>query len=123
MLEPGELITAVELGAPPGPDARQRYRKVRERRSFAFALVSIAAILELDGEFVREVRIALGGVAHVPWRATRAEDVLRSAAIDEYRVRQAADAELSQARPLRDNGYKVVLARNLIIRTLLELAR
>jgi xanthine dehydrogenase YagS FAD-binding subunit len=123
VLEPGELITSVELQTPPAPNARQRYRKVRERRSFSFALVSIAAIVELDGEVVRDVRIALGGVAHVPWRADRAEDVLRGAPIDEYRLARAADAELNQARPLRDNAYKVELARNLIVRTVLELAR
>jgi xanthine dehydrogenase YagS FAD-binding subunit len=123
VLEPGELITAVELSSPPGPDSRQRYRKVRERRSFAFALVSVAVVLERGpGQNAADVRIALGGVAHVPWRAARAEEVLRGAIIDEYRARRAADAELGQARPLRDNGYKVELARNLIIRTVMELA-
>jgi xanthine dehydrogenase YagS FAD-binding subunit len=122
-LEPGELITAVELGPPPGPDARQRYRKVRERRSFAFALISVAVVLDLDGGgTVSDVRIALGGVAHVPWRATRAEELLRGRAITEPGVTEAAQAELERARPLRDNGYKVELARNLIVSTLLELA-
>jgi xanthine dehydrogenase YagS FAD-binding subunit len=117
VLEPGELITAVELDAPP-EGSRQRYRKVRERRSFAFALVSVAVVLGSNGE----VRIALGGVAHVPWRATRAEELLRGQAITEERVRQAALAELEQAQPLRDNGYKVELAENLITATLLELS-
>jgi xanthine dehydrogenase YagS FAD-binding subunit len=122
VLESGELITAVELGPPPGQTARQRYRKVRERRSFAFALVSIAAILELEGDMATDVRIALGGVAHVPWRAARAEDALKGGPIDEERLSRAAAAELDHARPLRDNGYKVALARNLIVRTLLGLA-
>jgi xanthine dehydrogenase YagS FAD-binding subunit len=123
VLEPGELITAVELD-PPTPPARQRYRKVRERRSFAFALVSIAAVLDLGdgGEQARDVRIALGGVAHVPWRATAAEEMLRGQAITEERLTEAARAELDRAQPLRDNGYKVELARNLIVTTLLELA-
>lgn len=122
VLEPGELITAVELAPPLGSPTRQRYRKVRERRSFAFALVSIAAVLGLDGDAVADVRVALGGVAHAPWRASRAEEALRGAPITEETAARAADAELSQAQPLRDNGYKVTIARNLITRTLLELA-
>ena len=122
MLRAGELITAVELAAAPDPATRQRYRKVRERRSFAFALVSVAAVLELDGDRARDVRIALGGVAHAPWRASRAEDALRNGPITAERVRSAARAELEQARPLRDNAYKVELARNLIESTVLELS-
>jgi xanthine dehydrogenase YagS FAD-binding subunit len=123
-LEPGELITAVELGPPPRPEARQRYRKVRERRSFAFALVSVAVVLDLDDtDAVSDVRIALGGVAHVPWRATRAEEALRGGPIDEERVAHAARVELDRAEPLRDNAYKVDLARNLIAATLLELTK
>jgi xanthine dehydrogenase YagS FAD-binding subunit len=123
VLEAGELITAVELGPPPGPEARQRYRKVRERRSFAFALVSVAAIIErgADGT-VDYARIALGGVAHAPWRATAAEDALEGGPITEERVAQAAAAELERAEPLRDNAYKVELAQNLIVGTVLELA-
>jgi xanthine dehydrogenase YagS FAD-binding subunit len=117
VLEPGELITAVELD-PPSESTRQRYRKVRERRSFAFALVSVAVVLECSGD----IRIALGGVAHVPWRATRAEEALSGQAITEERVRKASLAELERAEPLRDNAYKVELARNLIVRTVLEVA-
>jgi xanthine dehydrogenase YagS FAD-binding subunit len=122
VLEAGELITAVELAPPPATATRQRYRKVRERRSFAFALVSAAVVLELEGDAATDVRIALGGVAHAPWRATRAEEVLRGGPIDEQRVIEAAQAELAQAQPLRDNAYKVELARNLIVRTVLELS-
>jgi xanthine dehydrogenase YagS FAD-binding subunit len=111
VLEPGDLIVGVELPAPlSGP---QRYRKVRERASFAFALVSIAAAV--DGS---DVRLALGGVAHVPWRCSTAEAALRSGAT----FAEAADAELADARPLRDNGFKVTLARNLLVRTLRDLA-
>lgn len=120
VLEPGELITAVELGPPPG--ARQRYRKVRERRSFAFALVSVAVVIALDGDTVSDVRIALGAVAHAPWRASRAEQALKGGPIDEERVTRAAQAELEHAQPLPENAYKVELARNLIVRTVLELA-
>jgi xanthine dehydrogenase YagS FAD-binding subunit len=96
---------------------------VRERRSFAFALVSVAVVLGLDGDRVTEVRIALGGVAHAPWRATRAEEVLNGGPITEDRLMQAAEAELEQAQPLGENAYKVHLARNLIVATLLELSK
>jgi len=121
VLDPNELITMVEL-APRARATRQRYRKVRERRSFAFALVSIAAVVEFENETATDVCIALGGVAHVPWRATTAEDALRGGELTEDALKRAAKAELAQAEPLRDNGYKVELARNLITRTLLELA-
>jgi len=117
VLEPGDLITAIELDRP-SDGTRQRYRKVRERRSFAFALVSVAVVLDLDGD----VRIALGGVAHTPWRATIAEEALRGGPITAERVTEAVRAELEQAQPLRDNGYKVELAQNLIATTLLELS-
>ncbi len=122
VLEPGELITAVELGPAPAGDSRQRYRKVRERRSFAFALVSVAVVLVLEGDTAADVRIALGGVAHAPWRASRAEDVLRGGPITEESAARAARAELERAQPLRENAYKVQLATNLITRTVLELA-
>ncbi|MBV9810792.1 MAG: xanthine dehydrogenase family protein subunit M [Solirubrobacterales bacterium] len=123
LLEPGELITAVELGPPPGRQTRQRYRKVRERRSFAFALASVAAVLDLESSgTVSDVRIALGGVAHMPWRATRAEVALRGAPVTPERATEAAQAELEYAQPLRDNSYKVELAHNLIAATLMELA-
>ncbi|RFS81796.1 xanthine dehydrogenase family protein subunit M [Actinomadura spongiicola] len=118
VLEPGDLVTAVEvppLGMP------SRYRKVRERASFAFALVSIAAALDVDDGVVRDVRVALGGVAHKPWRARRAEAVLRGSAATRESFLRAAEAELEAAAPLRDNAYKVPLARNLIVRTLTEL--
>ena len=110
VLEPGELITAVEL--PPLPvAARSRYRKVRDRASYAFALVSVAVALDVADGVVRDVRIALGGVAHKPWRATRAEEALRGAPATEESFAARADAELAPARPLRDNAFKVPLAR------------
>jgi xanthine dehydrogenase YagS FAD-binding subunit len=122
VLEPAELITAVTL-PPPIAGARSRYRKVRERTSFAFALVSVATVLDVADGAVRECRLALGGVAHVPWRAERAEAALRGAPATGESFAAAADAELAAAEPLRDNGYKVPLARNVIARTLMELAR
>ena len=119
VLEPGELITAVTLAPVVG---RSRYRKVRERASFAFALVSVAAVLDVADGAVRDCRLALGGVAHVPWRAERAEAALRGGPATEAAFREAAEAELSAAEPLRDNAFKVVLARNAIVRTLQELS-
>jgi xanthine dehydrogenase YagS FAD-binding subunit len=121
VLERDELIVAVDLPALTVA-ANSRYRKVRERASFSFALVSVAAALDVvDGE-VRDVRIAFGGLAHKPWRAHAAEEALRGSAADREAFGRAADAELTQAEPLRDNGYKVELARNTLVRTLVELA-
>ena len=119
VLEPGDLITAVEVPALPYR-AGTRYRKVRERASFAFAVVSVAAALDVADGRIRACRLALGGVAHVPWRAERAEAELRGAPATEETFRRAADAELAAARPLRDNGYKVPLARDVLVRTLTE---
>jgi len=120
VLAAGELITAVELPAPPA--GRSAYRKVRERASFAFALVSVAAALDVgeDG-VVRDCRLALGGVAHAPWRAMYAEEALRGAPADRDTFTGAADLELAEARPLPRNAYKVPLARHLIVHTLQEL--
>ena len=120
VLKPGELITEVEL--PPPPSGRQAYRKVRERASFAFALVSVAALLDIgpDG-LVRDCRVALGGVAHAPWRAHAAERVVLGARPGDAAFAGAAEAELRYARPLPGNEYKVVLARNLIASVLEEL--
>ncbi|HET8672170.1 MAG TPA: xanthine dehydrogenase family protein subunit M [Thermoleophilaceae bacterium] len=121
-LEPGELITAVEL--PPLEHARRStYRKVRDRASFSFAVVSVAAAVDVADGVVRDCRLALGGVAHVPWRAERAEAALRGQPASEQSFAAAANAELEQAQPLRDNGFKVPLARNLIVRTLGQLCQ
>ncbi len=121
VLERGELITAVEL-PPLSFGARSYYRKVRDRASYAFALVSVAAAIDVADGKVRDARIALGGVAHVPWRATKAEAMLRNAEATEEVFRRAAEAELAEAQPLRGNAFKVPLVRNVLTRTLLELA-
>ena len=121
VLEPGDLIVAVEV-PPLAVGARSCYRKVRERASFSFALVSIAAAIRVDGDAIRDVRIAFGGLAHKPWRAFAAEDALRGARLGDEAFGEAADRELQQAQPLRDNGYKLHVARNLLVRTLSELA-
>ncbi|OPF73178.1 molybdopterin dehydrogenase [Streptomyces antioxidans] len=120
VLEHGELITAVEL-PPPHAAARSRYRKVRDRASYAFALVSVAAALEVTDGAVRDVAIALGGVAHKPWRATTAEAMLRGAPATRESFVDAAAAELAGARPLAGNAFKIPLARNTMVGTLLEL--
>jgi len=120
-LGPDELIVAVDLPLLPVA-ARSRYRKVRERASFAFALVSVAAALDVVEGEVRDVRIAFGGLAHKPWRAHAAEAVLRGAAANVSKFTEAADAELAAAEPLRDNAYKLDLARNALVRTLEELS-
>ena len=117
VLEPGELITAVEL---PIGDASQRshYRKVRDRASYAFALVSVAAVLTVDGGVIRKARIALGGVAHKPWRAMEAEALLVGKAPGDAAYRVAADAALKDAQPYKDNAFKIELAKRTIIRAL-----
>ena len=94
---------------------------MRDRASYAFALVSVSAALDVADGIVRDARIAFGGVAHVPWRATKAEAALRGTPATEEAFRQAADVELADARPLRDNAFKVPLARNVLVRTLLDL--
>jgi xanthine dehydrogenase YagS FAD-binding subunit len=120
VLSHGELITAVDL--PPLPFAtHSHYRKVRDRASYAFALVSVAAALDVAGGVVRDVRLALGGVAPKPWRAARAEAVLRGAPATEEVFGRAAEAELADAQPLPGNAFKVPLARNVIVRALLDL--
>jgi xanthine dehydrogenase YagS FAD-binding subunit len=120
-LAPGELITAIELPAS-ALAARSTYRKVRDRASYAFALVSVAAAIELEDGVVRDVRIALGGVAHKPWRAVNAESLLRGMPATAARFAAAAEAELADAVPLRDNRFKIELARRTIVSTLTEVA-
>jgi xanthine dehydrogenase YagS FAD-binding subunit len=120
LLEPGELITAVELPTLPLA-ARSTYRKVRDRASYAFALVSVAAALALEGDTVKDVRLALGGVAHKPWRAWKAEAALKGQRATPEGFRAAAEAELADAAPLRDNAFKVELAKRTIVAVLAEL--
>ncbi|GAA3030725.1 hypothetical protein GCM10020000_04380 [Streptomyces olivoverticillatus] len=120
-LPPGALITGVVL--PPAPIASvSRYRKVRERASYAFAIGSLAAALDVQGGTVREVRLAFGAVASRPWRARQAELALTGGPADAAAFAAAADAELAAARPLPHNGYKVPLMRNLVVDVLTELA-
>ncbi|MCQ8771920.1 FAD binding domain-containing protein [Streptomyces telluris] len=117
----GALITGVTL--PPAPaSARSRYRKVRERASYAFAIGSVAAALDVRDGVIRDARLALGAVASRPWRATAAERALTGAQPGAEVFAAAADAELAAAEPLPHNGYKVTLMRNLVVAVLTELA-
>ncbi|MDF2704939.1 xanthine dehydrogenase family protein subunit M [Nonomuraea muscovyensis] len=119
-LEPGELVTAVELPGLPVA-ARSRYRKVRDRASYAFALVSVAAALEVRDGAVSAVRLALGGVAAKPWRAHEAERVLLGGPATEEAFRRAAGAELEAATGRPDNAFKIELARRTVVATLRRL--
>jgi xanthine dehydrogenase YagS FAD-binding subunit len=117
-----EIITAIELPAK-GFAANYSYLKIRDRLSYAFALVSVAAALELDGGNIKEARLALGGVAHKPWRDGAAEAALRGKAADEATFRQAADLLLRDAKGFGHNDFKIDLARRAIVRTLTQAAR
>ncbi len=121
VLQPGELITAVELPALRFA-TRSTYRKVRDRASYAFALVSVAAALDLDNGTVKDIRLALGGVAHKPWRALKAEGALRGKAATAENFRAAAEAELADAKPLEHNAFKIELAARTITAVLQQLA-
>ena len=121
VLRPGELITAIELPAL-AMAANSTYRKVRDRASYAFALVSVAAALEVEDGVVKDVRLALGGVAHKPWRARSAEQMLLGQPATAVYVEAAARAEMADARPLRDNAFKVPLAERAIVAVLGQLA-
>ena len=120
VLEPGDLILGVFLPAP--PQGRHLYRKVRDRSSYAFALVSVGVVLHVVDGRVDDVRIALGGVAHKPWRARKAEAALRGQAATEQNFLRAADAELADARGFGSNDFKIPLARRTLVATLRDAA-
>ncbi|PWT85636.1 MAG: FAD-binding molybdopterin dehydrogenase [Blastocatellia bacterium] len=117
VLEPGELITHVTLPVRPFA-AASAYVKLRDRASYEFALASAAAALEVQGETIRSVRLALGGVATKPWRAIEAESLLTGATANEATFRRAADAALRGAVPRRHNGFKIELAKRAVVRAL-----
>jgi xanthine dehydrogenase YagS FAD-binding subunit len=119
VLEPGELITAVRLPAAAADfAAHARYVKIRERTSYAFAVVSAAACLRLQGGVVTQARIALGSVALKPWRARAAEAALCGQRADAAAFRQAAETALQDASPSGDNAFKIELARRVVVRAL-----
>lgn len=121
-LEPEEIITAIELPAR-GFAAHHSYLKIRDRLSYAFALVSAAAGLELEGGRIKEARLALGGVAHKPWRVAEAEATMRGQPAEEATFARAADALLRGAKAFSHNGFKIELARRTAIRALTQAAR
>jgi xanthine dehydrogenase YagS FAD-binding subunit len=121
-LEPDELISAVEL-PPRGFAANYTYIKIRDRLSYAFALVSVAVGLELDGGKIKEARFALGGVAHKSWRNAQAEAALNGQAASEAIFAQAADIVLREAKGYGHNNFKIDLARRTIVRALSQAAR
>jgi xanthine dehydrogenase YagS FAD-binding subunit len=120
-LRPGELVTAVVLPVA-AAGLPSRYRKARDRASYAFALASVAAVLRVDDGVVQHVGIAFGALAHRPWRARLAEEALLGAAPTAAAFERAVDLELAAARPLSDNAYKVRLARGLALDVLTRLA-
>ncbi len=115
----GDLVIAIELPAD-NFAAHSCYIKVRDRASYAFALVSVAAALELRSNTISEVRVALGGVAHKPWRAFQAEKMLRGKEATEENFRQAAETEMALAKPLQENQFKVELGKRAIVRALMQ---
>ena len=120
VLATGELIVAIEVPAAP---RRSFYLKVRERESYEYATVSAAVVVDLDGEVIREARIALGSVAHRPWRLAETERRLPGTRVGSAEARAAIDAGFADARPLEHNAYKVALARNAVLRVLEIAAR
>jgi xanthine dehydrogenase YagS FAD-binding subunit len=120
VLAPGELITAVDLPALPFA-SRSLYLKMRDRASYAFALVSVAAALDREDGTIKAARLALGGVGTKPWRAWEAEAALAGRPANEESYRAAAEAALSDARPLQHNGFKIEMAKRAITRALLRL--
>ena len=117
----GELITAIEL--PKSSFAKHSYYlKVRDRASYAFALVAVAAALEMDGGRVKQARVVLGGVAHKPWRSAEAEAALAGQAPSEASFRRAAELALAGAKPLAHNAYKVELGKRAVVRALMRAA-
>jgi xanthine dehydrogenase YagS FAD-binding subunit len=119
VLEPGELVTAVEL--PPPPTGRQLYRKVRDRASYAFALVSVAGVVDMKDGKIASAALAFGGLAHKPWRDPAVEQALIGKAPSDEAFAAAADALLAGARGYGANDFKIPLARRTLIAALNEL--
>jgi xanthine dehydrogenase YagS FAD-binding subunit len=117
VIQAGELITAVELPASPF-SLHAHYLKVRDRASYAFALVSVAAAVDLDGGTVRDARIVLGGVAHKPWRALEAENALRGQPLSDEVLAKVGAAAVAGAQPYPHNAFKVELAQRAVVRAL-----
>jgi xanthine dehydrogenase YagS FAD-binding subunit len=116
-LQAGDLITAIEI--PKNNFAEKSYYlKIRDRSSYAFALVSVAVAIEMNGNNIKQARIAMGGVAHKPWRANEAEKMLTGKPATEDNFKAAAEAEMQHAKPLEHNQFKVALGKRAIVRAL-----
>src|SRR5262249_46998169 len=117
-----EIITAIELPAR-GFNTHYSYLKIRDRLSYAFALISVAAAIELEGGAISEARLALGGIAHKPWRDPQAEAALRGKPANEASFARAAETLLRDAKGHSHNAFKIELARRAIVRTLTQAAQ
>jgi xanthine dehydrogenase YagS FAD-binding subunit len=122
VLKPGEIITAITVKATPA-GRRSTYLKVRDRQSYAYAVVSAAVALEMDGDTVTAARVSLGGVATKPWRSHAAEAALTGATLSEKAALDAGEAAFAEARPLRDNAFKIELGRRVVAKAALVAAR
>lgn len=122
-LQRGELITAVEVPLNASLAKNSLYQKIRDRASYAFALVSVAAALDMDGKRIKEARLAMGGVAHKPWRLTAAENYLRGKERSEAVFKEAAALAMKEARGYGENNFKLKLAPNTVVSTLMQLMK
>jgi xanthine dehydrogenase YagS FAD-binding subunit len=120
-LQPDEIVTAIDL-PPQGYPEHHAYLKIRDRMSFAFALVSVAAGLEMDGDTIHSARVALGGISHKPWRVREAEALLEGKAATEENFRRTAEACLEGAKGYAQNTFKIELAKRAIVRALAQAA-
>jgi xanthine dehydrogenase YagS FAD-binding subunit len=118
ILKPGEIVTEIFVPQPRS-GSKGFYHKVRERQAWDHAIVSVATVVQTSGGSVRDARVAMGGVAPIPWRALKAEEFLRGKKLDEATAQRAGEIALEGARPLKDNGYKVDMAKALVQRGLL----
>ena len=118
VLDPGEIVTEIYVPAPKA-GSKGFYHKVRERLAWDHAIVAVATIVESSGGMVRDARVVMGGVAPIPWRAAKAEEFLRGKRLDDTTAKKAGEIALEGANPLKDNGYKVRMAQDLIKRGLL----
>jgi xanthine dehydrogenase YagS FAD-binding subunit len=122
ILKPNEIVTEILL-PPPAKGWRSSYRKVRARRSWDFALASVALALQIDGDKIIKARVVLGGAAPVPWRSKEAEEAITGRRLDPETVTRAASAAVKNGQPLKQNSYKISLFRGMIEEELTAIAR
>jgi xanthine dehydrogenase YagS FAD-binding subunit len=122
ILKPNEIVTEILL-PPPAKGLRSSYRKVRARRSWDFALASVALVLQFDGDKIIKARVVFGGAAPVPWRSKEVEEAISGRRLDPETVTRAASAAVKNAQPLKQNSYKISLFRGMIEEELAAIAR